>query len=37
MDAVNAFLEEKIKDTYIVIDPMFAQCDFTREIWNTRK
>ena len=37
MDAVNEFLEEKIKDTYIVIDPMFSQCDFSREIWNTRK
>jgi peptidyl-prolyl cis-trans isomerase SurA len=37
MEAINAFLEEKIKDTYIVIDPMFAQCDFSREIWNTRK
>ena len=37
MEAVNEFLEEKIKDTYIVIDPMFAQCDFSREIWNTRK
>ena len=37
MEAVNAFLEEKIKDTYILIDPMFAGCDFSREIWNTRK
>ena len=37
MEAVDAFLEEKIKDTYIVIDPMFAECDFSREIWNTRK
>ena len=36
-EAIDAFLEEKIKETYIVIDPMFAACDFTREIWNTRK
>ena len=36
-EAIDKFLSEKIKDTYIVIDPMFAQCDFSREIWNTRK
>ncbi len=35
--AIDEFLTEKIKDTYIVIDPMFSQCDFSREIWNTRK
>ena len=37
MAAVDAFLEQKIKSTYIVIDPMFAECDFTRESWNKRK
>ena len=37
MEAVNEFLEEKIKDTYIIIDPLFSQCDFSREVWNTRK
>ena len=37
MAAVDAFLEQKIKSTYIVIDPMFAECDFTRESWNQRK
>ena len=36
-EAVDAFLEEKIKSTYIVIDPLFAECEFSREIWNTRK
>ena len=35
--AVDAFLEGKIKDTYIVIDPLFAECEFSREAWNTRK
>ena len=35
--AVDRFLEEKIKTTYIVIDPIFGECDFSREIWNTRK
>ena len=36
-EAVDRFLEEKIKSTYIVIDPVFGECDFSREIWNTRK
>ena len=36
-EAVDAFLEGKIKDTYIVIDPMFAECEFSREAWNARK
>jgi peptidyl-prolyl cis-trans isomerase SurA len=35
--AVNAFLDDKIKTTYIVIDPLFAECEFSREAWNTRK
>lgn len=37
MEAVDAFLAEKIKDTYIVIDPMFKECDFARDAWNKRK
>ena len=37
MAAVDEFLDKKIKDTYIVIDPMFAECEFSREVWNTRK
>ncbi len=36
-EAVDRFLEDKIKSTYIVIDPIFRECDFSREIWNTRK
>ena len=36
-EAVDAFLAGKIKSTYIVIDPLFGECDFSREIWNTRK
>ena len=35
--AVDAFLDSKIKSTYIVIDPMFAECEFSREAWNARK
>ena len=29
--------EEKIKGTYIVIDPMFGECEFARDAWNKRK
>ncbi len=36
-EAVDAFLEGKIKTTYIVIDPMFKECEFSRETWNARK
>ena len=36
-EAVDKFLEEKIKSTYIVIDPLFAECEFSRESWNKRK
>jgi len=36
-EAVDAFLEQKIKDTYIVIDPLFGECEFSREAWNKRK
>ena len=37
MEAVDAFLEEKIKSTYIIIDPLFKECEFSRESWNARK
>lgn len=37
IEAINAFLEDKIKETYIVIDPMFRECEFSREAWNKRK
>jgi len=31
--AVSDFLDEKIKVAYIVIDPLFAGCDFQRKGW----
>ena len=37
VEAIDAFLENKIKDTYIVIDPLFKECEFARESWNRRK
>ena len=33
MDAINSFIEEKIRTTYIIIDPLFKDCDFEREGW----
>ena len=36
-EAVDKFLSERIKNTYIIIDPMFADCEFTREEWNKKK
>ena len=36
LEAVDAFLEDKIKTTYIVIDPMFGDCDFSRDSWKKR-
>ena len=37
VEAVNTFLENKVKDTYIIIDPLFHECDFSRAVWNARK
>ena len=36
MQAIDEFLEQRIKDTYIVIDPMYKDCSFNREIWRTK-
>ena len=36
-EAVDRFLSDKIKSTYIVIDPLFTECEFTRDDWNKRK
>ena len=33
MDALNKFIDDKIASTYIVIDPMFSDCDFSRKEW----
>jgi peptidyl-prolyl cis-trans isomerase SurA len=35
-EAINKFLDEKIKTTYIVIDPLFKDCDFEREGWSEK-
>lgn len=37
MQAIDEFLNQKIKETYIIIDPLFKECDFSREAWNKKK
>ena len=37
LEAIDAFLNARAKDTYIVIDPLFAECEFSRDMWNKRK
>ena len=34
MKAINDFVEAKIKETYIYIDPIFRECEFSRAAWN---
>ena len=33
MEAIDEFIKSKIKTTYIIIDPLFKDCDFEREGW----
>ena len=34
--AIDDFLDEKIKSSYIVIDPLFGDCEFSRKGWSAR-
>jgi peptidyl-prolyl cis-trans isomerase SurA len=34
--AIDAFIAEKIKTTYIIIDPLFKDCVFEREGWEAK-
>ncbi|MCM1177868.1 MAG: peptidylprolyl isomerase [Clostridium sp.] len=36
MEAIDKFINEKIKTTYIVIDPIFQDCSFEREGWEDK-
>ncbi|MDE6872556.1 MAG: peptidylprolyl isomerase [Bacteroidales bacterium] len=36
MEAIDKFISEKIKTTYIVIDPIFRDCTFEREGWSEK-
>ena len=35
-EAIDKFIDEKIKTTYIIIDPLFKDCDFDREGWSEK-
>ena len=36
IEAVNSFIDKKIEETYIIIDPLFAGCDFSRKGWASK-
>lgn len=36
MEAIGKFIDDKIASTYIVIDPMFSDCDFSRKGWEQK-
>ena len=35
-EAVRDFIDKKIKETYIVIDPLFRDCQFNRDGWEEK-
>ena len=35
-EAISKFIDEKIRTTYIIIDPMFKDCVFEREGWSEK-
>lgn len=36
VEAIDAFINEKIATTYIVIDPLFEDCVFNRDGWASK-
>lgn len=36
LGVIDKFIDEKIKTTHIIIDPIFADCDFKNEAWKTK-
>lgn len=36
MAVINKFIDDKISTTYIVLDPMFKDCDFNRSGWKDK-
>ena len=36
LETVDKFLNEKIKTTYIILDPLFKDCDFERDGWSEK-
>lgn len=35
-EAIDNFIASKIKQTYIIIDPLFGECDFSRKEWASK-
>jgi len=35
-EAVDDFVDKKIAETYIIIDPLFGNCDFSRKGWASK-
>ena len=35
-EAIDKFINTKIGETYIIIDPIFGDCDFSREGWKAK-
>ena len=35
-EAIDQFIDNKIAETYIIIDPIFGDCDFSREGWKAK-
>ncbi len=36
MEAIDKFLDEKIDSSYIIIDPLFKDCEFSRSGWSKK-
>ncbi len=34
--AIDDFIDKKIEQTYIIIDPLFGECDFSRKGWASK-
>ena len=34
--AIDDFIDKKIQQTYIIIDPLFGECDFSRKGWASK-
>ena len=35
-EAIDQFIDKKIAETYIIIDPIFGDCDFSRQGWKAK-
>ena len=36
VEAIDKFLDEKINSSYIIIDPLFGDCEFSRQGWSRK-